>query len=194
MFGDDLLVAPVVERGVTKREVYFPPGDWVDWWTGTVTQGPQTAMVDAPLQTLPLWIRAGGMVPMLRPTIDTLAPATAVGRVDSYDNEVGTLYVRAAPAAEPSEQVLFDGTVLSQTAEGDALALSWTDGDEFAHGVWFEVDREGPPSAVAIGAEALTEAPSVDALADVTTGWAWDAEIGRLHVRVPGGGGTVTVQ
>ena len=34
LFGPNLLVAPVVEKGAVSREVHLPPGEWFDWWTG----------------------------------------------------------------------------------------------------------------------------------------------------------------
>jgi len=58
LIGDDLLVAPVVEKGARKRDIYFPPGAWRDHWTGEVYQGPQTVEnFPAPLDTLPFFHR-----------------------------------------------------------------------------------------------------------------------------------------
>jgi alpha-glucosidase len=64
LVGRNLLVAPVVTEGVTKRRVYFPRGDnWVDWWTGKLYEGGKDAEVDAPLSRLPLFARAGAVIP-----------------------------------------------------------------------------------------------------------------------------------
>ena len=64
LVGRDLLVAPVVVESVTKRKVYFPPGDnWVDWWTGKTYEGGRDAEVEAPLDRLPLFARAGAVIP-----------------------------------------------------------------------------------------------------------------------------------
>jgi alpha-glucosidase len=64
MVGRDLLVAPVVTESATKRRVYFPSGDnWVDWWTGQTYEGGKDAEVEAPLNHLPLFARAGAMIP-----------------------------------------------------------------------------------------------------------------------------------
>lgn len=63
--GGDLLVAPVVHEGQTRREVYFPKGDaWIDWWDGTRHAGGTVAQVAAPLDRLPLFVRAGAVVPV----------------------------------------------------------------------------------------------------------------------------------
>ncbi|MFL6257000.1 MAG: glycoside hydrolase family 31 protein, partial [Pyrinomonadaceae bacterium] len=65
LVGRDLLVAPVVRESATKRGVYFPAGDdWVDWWTGRTYQGGRDAEIDAPLDRLPLFARAGAVIPV----------------------------------------------------------------------------------------------------------------------------------
>lgn len=64
LVGRDLLVAPVVRESATKRGVYFPAGDkWVDWWTGKTYPGGFDAEVEAPLDRLPLFVRAGAVIP-----------------------------------------------------------------------------------------------------------------------------------
>jgi alpha-glucosidase len=63
--GGDLLVAPVLHEGQTRRDVYFPQGDaWIDWWDGTRHAGGTTAQIAAKLDRLPLFIRAGAGVPV----------------------------------------------------------------------------------------------------------------------------------
>jgi alpha-D-xyloside xylohydrolase len=63
MFGDSFLVAPVVSR-TNRCRVYLPAGDWVDYWTKEVQAGGRWIEVEAPLDLLPLWVRAGDIVPM----------------------------------------------------------------------------------------------------------------------------------
>jgi alpha-glucosidase len=64
LVGRDLLVAPVVVELTAKRKVYFPKGDnWVDWWTGQVYEGGKETEVNAPLERLPLFARAGAVIP-----------------------------------------------------------------------------------------------------------------------------------
>jgi alpha-glucosidase len=65
LLGGDLLVAPVLHEGQRSREVVFPRGDaWVDWWDGSRHEGGTVAKVAAPLERLPLFIRAGASVPI----------------------------------------------------------------------------------------------------------------------------------
>jgi alpha-glucosidase len=64
LLGGDLLVAPALLEGQTSREVYFPKGDaWIDWWDGSRHEGGSSAKVPAPLDRLPLFIRAGASIP-----------------------------------------------------------------------------------------------------------------------------------
>ena len=65
MFGPAFLVAPVTEQGATHRAVYLPAGaDWYNYWTKERLHGGQTIQVDAPIETLPLFVRAGSIVPL----------------------------------------------------------------------------------------------------------------------------------
>jgi alpha-D-xyloside xylohydrolase len=84
-FGPDLLVAPMYQGG-SHRTVYLPEGEWLDYWTGNRYRGKQTFEVNAPLDTMPLFVRAGAMIPMLPPDVDTLVP-----RSDSIAEDVVTL-------------------------------------------------------------------------------------------------------
>ena len=65
MYGPAFLVAPVTEQGATQRKVYLPAGcDWYNYWTNERLHGGQTITVDAPIDTLPLFVRAGSIVPL----------------------------------------------------------------------------------------------------------------------------------
>ncbi|MBL8130661.1 MAG: glycoside hydrolase family 31 protein, partial [Anaerolineae bacterium] len=63
-FGRSLLVCPITEPDVTRAEVYLPEGDWRDLWTGDACAGSATVTVDAPLDRLPVFIRAGTRLPV----------------------------------------------------------------------------------------------------------------------------------
>lgn len=64
LLGADLLVCPVYQPGATKRMVYLPAGEWVDFWTGSRFEGAQHIVADAPLEQMPLFVRAGAIIPM----------------------------------------------------------------------------------------------------------------------------------
>ena len=63
MIGGDLLVAPIVKPDVTRRLVYLPAGTWYDYWTNKKYNGGTMISVEAPLETVPMFVRAGAMIP-----------------------------------------------------------------------------------------------------------------------------------
>ncbi len=63
LHGDSLMLAPVVEQGAVSRTVRFPAGDWYDFRTGGRQAGGETVSVEAPLHTVPLYARAGCVIP-----------------------------------------------------------------------------------------------------------------------------------
>lgn len=177
LFGDSLLVAPVVERGARSRPVLLPPGSWIDWWTGEVLPGGGTITADAPLEKLPLYLAAGGIVPMLRPTIATLRPVKDAS-VDSYATDPGELWARVAPGPA-SRFELFDGGVITQQRNEGRVLLTSHDGSELRKGVLFELIALGArPLAVTEASSTLAEVASLDALAQAASGWAWSGEAG----------------
>lgn len=64
LWGRDILVAPVVEKGATTRKVYLPAGDWFDFWTEERTVGGVEVDRAVDLETMPLYARAGTIIPM----------------------------------------------------------------------------------------------------------------------------------
>jgi alpha-glucosidase (family GH31 glycosyl hydrolase) len=118
LFGPDLLAAPVVEPGATRRELYLPRGRWVDLWRSVryretdgglglgrvrVLGGGRTVTVPAPLDELPLLARAGTLLPLLTPDVDTLAEygdrASAVSLRERRDRRVLLAFPRGRSAA-----------------------------------------------------------------------------------------------
>lgn len=66
MFGPDLMVAPVMDAGVSSRKVYLPAGaTWTDAWTGKVYEGGQTIVADAPIDIIPLFLKDGANLPIV---------------------------------------------------------------------------------------------------------------------------------
>ncbi len=94
MFGPALLVAPVTEQGATSRKVYLPAGhDWYNYWTNQRYPGGQTITVSAPIDTIPLFVKAGSILPLGAPVESThdLQPLAAI-RVYPGADATFTLY------------------------------------------------------------------------------------------------------
>ena len=179
LLGEALLVAPVVAEGVVERTVVFPAGRWVDWWSGEVLDleacGPR--VVAAPLGRVPLWLRSGGVVPMLRAGVDTLAPSSVdVDGIDSAADDWGALFVEVVPG--PATFFVWDGTRLEVSAEGGDTLVEATAGSEHRGVVWSMWASR--PSAVASGGMPLTEVADEARL--LATPGTWRHVAGRLQV------------
>ena len=84
MFGPAFLVAPVTEQGATKRMVYLPAGaDWFNYWTNERVRGGQWIQADAPIDTLPLFVRAGSILP-LGDAIENTTEVQKIARLRVY--------------------------------------------------------------------------------------------------------------
>ena len=106
LLGACLLCAPVITEGASRRTVAFPRGAWVSWDSGRRFVGPLHARVNAPLDTLPLFVREGAILPLGAAMQYTGARSensiTLACYPDSQGNAAGTLYEDdgATPAYE----------------------------------------------------------------------------------------------
>ena len=64
LWGRDMLIAPVYEKGATSRDVYLPAGKWYDWWNGKLETGGRSIKRAVDLATMPIYVRAGAIVPV----------------------------------------------------------------------------------------------------------------------------------
>jgi alpha-glucosidase/alpha-D-xyloside xylohydrolase len=127
MFGPAFLVAPVTMQGATSREVYLPSGcDWYNYWTSERLHGGQTVRVNAPIDTLPLFVRAGSIVPMA-PEFNGWEKSQKIGSIRVY------------PGADASFTVFQDdgSTYAYEKGAGSITRLIW---DEKSH----QLKHEGP--------------------------------------------------
>jgi len=94
LWGRDILVAPVVEKGARTRRVYLPAGTWFDYWTGERVEGKKWIERNVDLATLPLYIRAGAIIPFDPVRQYTAQTVTEPTRLKIYPGASGefTLY------------------------------------------------------------------------------------------------------
>lgn len=76
LFGPAILVAPVTEEGARSRHIYLPGTSWYDFWSGKAVTGGAPSDVPAPLERMPLFVRAGSIIP-LGPQIEYATEKTA---------------------------------------------------------------------------------------------------------------------
>ncbi|MHB8500602.1 MAG: glycoside hydrolase family 31 protein [Candidatus Acidiferrales bacterium] len=117
LWGRDILVAPVTEKGATRKRVYLPTGTWYDFWTGEKIQGGAEVTRPVDLTTLPLYVRAGAIIPM--------------GPVKQYTTEKSaeTLLFNVYPEADGEFELYEDdGTSFDyKSGKFTRLRASWND-------------------------------------------------------------------
>lgn len=196
LFGPDLLAAPVVEPGATTRRAYLPPGAWVDFWRAVrfvpadgsfalgATEpiaGGREVEVPAPLEELPLFVRAGAVLALLPPDVDTLAPyGRSIRGIVHLEERRGERRLLAFPRGSSTTR-LTDGTLASREANGvweldvDAPAARWS-----VEATLATLERPFAPCAVSWQGRTLSP-----------DHWSFDDASGVLVARLAGSGALI---
>jgi alpha-glucosidase (family GH31 glycosyl hydrolase) len=92
LYGPNVLVAPATTPGnVSTESVWFPPGQWTDWFTGATFNGPSEHTLTVPLDRMPVFVKAGGIVPEQAPMSHVGARPGAPTIVRVYPGAAGSL-------------------------------------------------------------------------------------------------------
>ena len=195
LWGDNVLVAPVMTKGARSRKVLFPAGQWIDWSNPSLKySGGTTATVKAPLDKLPLFVRAGSFIPQYTEPIDN---------VTQYNPQF--LTVKYFPAKEWSNYTLFDDNRLSPTSlEDGQYQLTTFSGSRQGSEIYIALEStgsyEGMPDFRMLTIEVVgvekrpksvtnsngTPMPSqVSVKAIRQSGWYYDAAAKTLIIRLP---------
>ena len=117
LWGANVLVAPVVEKGATERRVYLPHGGWYDFWTGERVEGGREITRAVDLETMPLYVRGGSILPL--------------GPVKQYVNEKidEPLSVHIYPGADASFLLYEDDGATFNYRKGEWMGIEmvWND-------------------------------------------------------------------
>ncbi len=117
LWGRDVLVAPVTEKGAASRRVYLPRGLWFDFWTNERLHGGNEITRAVDLETIPLYVRAGSILPL--------------GPVKQHTAEkvAGPLSLRVYPGDDGSFTLYEDDGLTFNYRKGDwmAVRMSWSD-------------------------------------------------------------------
>jgi len=120
MFGPAILVTPVLKADATKRTVYLPAAAaWYDFWSGKAVRGSQEIEADAPLDRMPLFVRAGSILPM-GPEIEY-----------ATQDPKGVIEVRIYPGADANFDLYEDAGDAYDYEKGQhsVIPLHWDDGN-----------------------------------------------------------------
>jgi alpha-glucosidase len=131
MFGDSLLVAPIVAKGQTSKDIYLPAGQWIDYFKGTLYQGGQTIHYPVDNKTwsdIPLFIREGAIIPT-QPAMDYVG-----------EHPVTELSVDVFPAAQASHFNCYDDDGKTYAYEHGAFFSQRLTTQRSSDGVLFDID------------------------------------------------------
>jgi alpha-D-xyloside xylohydrolase len=116
MFGPAMLVAPVTEQGQTEKDVYLPAGDWYDFWTNEKLAGGRWVKAAAPIDRIPVFVRAGSILP-IGADIQSTATHQAIRELRVYPGKDGVF------ALYDDDGVSYD----YEKGKGGVTTLTWHD-------------------------------------------------------------------
>ena len=192
MFGEALLVAPVTEPGERDRGIYLPAGTWYDFWTGERLEGGRGTLARAPLERIPVFARAGAIVPRIEPTQHVLecrwehlileVYTGADGRFLLYEDDgMTTAYLTGEFAASE--------IVYAESEDRLRIAIGAAEGDfpgRFERRTYLvKLIGAEEPSAVLCDGAPLRKLDSKMDLAAGESGWRYDARRKVLLVSTP---------
>jgi alpha-glucosidase (family GH31 glycosyl hydrolase) len=199
LWGDNFLVSPVTQAGVTVQAVVLPGGStWRDYWTGRQYQGGQTVPVQVTLETLPLFVRAGSIIPMQflvqytdEHPLDTLMldiyPAAGVaGSYDLYEDDGRSLAYQSGASATTHFAQKLETSGGSQTFTLEiGMSVGVYAGRPASRTYLAEVhDVAVPPLSVTKGGVGLPSTPSLVSLRQGGDGYFHDPGARVLYVQV----------
>jgi hypothetical protein len=188
-FGNEFLVAPIIEPNADARRLYLPAGNWADFWTNARHAGGQTITWTNPDHAkFPLFVREGAIVPMLLTDAQTLCSADYVNNPGVKTAGSGLQFL-IYPGGT-SRFVVFDGTVVDcQSAAGNTVVKL----SSVARAVTFEILADAPGSITRDGA-AIPQFATAAELAAAGSGWRAEAQTGRVFVTFAHQGGDTTLR
>lgn len=187
MFGPGMMICPVTTKNALSRPVYFPGGEWFDYWTGERFNGRQYKSFLTPLDVLPIFIKAGAIIPM----------QPAMQFVDETPVNVVTLDVY--PAGQSSYDMYEDDGVSLDYKSGkfaltnivsDLGVNNWTlniakpagNYKPAKHKYLVKSYLEKEPSTVIENSKSLAKLSSAEAVEN-GTGWYYDPDAKRLWIK-----------
>ena len=169
LFCDSLLVCPVTESGVTALKVQFPEGRWVNIWDGTAYVGGTDQMVDATLNTIPVYLEDGSVVPV------TLGKELQLDGINTEGKNTDALMI--APALDKKVNTIYTDKETTQVYTSDFLGDDrYSVTADAAYGKKIVVAKGIVASNVKVGNEELKELSERPTSASTKVGYYCDVE------------------
>ena len=120
LYGPALLVAPVTEQGASTRRVYLPKARWIDFWTGSIVEGGKAIDTPAPLDRMPIFVRAGSII------------AFGIDEEYATQHTDSRLELRIYPGADGAFTLYEDDNTSYDYEKGQyaTIPMSWTEASQ----------------------------------------------------------------
>ncbi|MFX3636608.1 MAG: TIM-barrel domain-containing protein [Candidatus Pristimantibacillus sp.] len=191
LLGEDILIAPVYRPDTNHRSVYLPAGTWIDYWTGEAHEGGRHILAHAPLEVMPIYMRAGSII----------AEGPLKQSADEVNDEFVTFHIYGAAASAGFEagyklyeddgvsfdyrQGAYSELAVSVTGNQQSVELSWN----YKSDSGFKPERKQlrfsfrRPSFTAIDVDGLQRL-TPEELAAGAEGWMQDRMTGDFLIQV----------
>ena len=190
LFGDALMVAPVLAEGITSRNVYFPEGRWIDYDYGFQYEGGQTYGVSAPQDRIPLFVRSGAIIPMAPAMQFTAEKPWDPITFDLYPDGASEfkMYVDDGKSDAFESQQKFTETIITTSGAPEAVSIAINESNKlFAPGAYrLQVHLLSTPTAVSLQGQDLALHKQVADYDASLQGAYWDAQRLTLYAKLKG--------
>lgn len=203
LFGKELLVAPVVKKGAVNRRIYFPEGEWIDYYDGkTVYEGEQQLSVKTTLSRIPLFVKKGSIIPLMPvmqyvherrdyPLTLQIYPASE-GQQAAFqlyeDDGESTDYLKNVYSTTKFSCQTLGNKYIFKAGKPEEKGYTAPGKRDYILKMYIPAR----PAKVVMGgkpvvAQALNVFNATAAKVTQQTAWTWDAKTGICYIRIPAG-------
>lgn len=190
LWGESILIAPVMGAGWYPRNVYLPEGQWINFWTDEIYSGNQTINVIEPLTRMPIFLKSGSIIPRWPPRDFILSSSADTLIVEVYPYNQGTFSLYEDDGLTRAyEEGAFALTTLAFSHIGTELELSVSSPTGSFNGqpsrrtllYVIHLSESAPDSAVWNG-RALTYLQDSLSLIAAGEGWSYNSTRNRIYI------------
>jgi alpha-glucosidase (family GH31 glycosyl hydrolase) len=181
MFGDHLLIAPIVVQGQTSKSIYLPAGEWIDFYWGAQRPGSRTISYYAGVDDIPVFVKPGAIIPMNLNANYELG-GTIGNNLTSYNNLTFRVYPFGSTSYQWNDDI--GGSVKTITStEEYGLNKETVSLPPVTSKATLQVFTT-KPSSVTVAGVTWTQRTSLSDLINNTTGWYYDSNKKFTYVKV----------
>ncbi|MGZ5016898.1 MAG: glycoside hydrolase family 31 protein [Methylobacter sp.] len=189
LFGNEFLVAPLIKPNAVTRQLYLPPGNWIDFWDHTTHAGGQVITWSNSNQLqFPVFVRAGSIVPMLLTEVETLCDANYVNNAAIKSVDDGLLFQIYRGGS--SHFSVYDGTEIKRVVDSGSTVITLLSVERH---IQLQV-LGNVPVAITRDGLVLTKLATAAELDATETGWRTDDQAQAFFIKFLHRGGTTTIK